>query len=245
MTALFIIGLIVLFFVFLLSLRATVIVRYREEPSICLRVLFFKIPLLPAKKKKGSFSMGRRKAEKIKQKLKAKKKKKAENAREKKKAKAEKKEAPKKSMSEILDFLRLITALISVAVKKFCKHIRIHVKRFRMTVATSDAATTAVAYGAVTGLFSVLLPAMESVKQVSFPKNGKLDIQTDFLGDTPTFDLELSVSLRVWHVFDIAFGLLGTWIRKKVKELARRDTSPSNVSAESPSNETPVKKTTE
>jgi hypothetical protein len=218
MTALLVLGIILLFFVFLLSLRATVTVCYGEELSLFVKVLFLRIKILPKKEKKGSGSLSAKKAKKIRDKLALKKKKKAVAAKEKKLAKEEKKKhKKKKSIGEILDLLRLITALLGVVIRKFSKHIRIHLSRLKLTVATADAATTAVAYGAATQTLSVLFPLLESVKQIRLPKENELDVGIDFLSDTPSFDLKLSVSLRVWHVFDVAFGALFTFIGHKIK----------------------------
>ena len=51
MPALITIGIILLFFVFLLTLKATVTIVYAGEVQLFLRVLFVKIKLVPAKKK--------------------------------------------------------------------------------------------------------------------------------------------------------------------------------------------------
>ena len=218
MTALLIIGIILAFFLFLLSLRATVTVTYSEELSLSVKVLWFRIKLLPKKKKRGPHSMSARKAKKIREKYDKKKEKKAQKAREKRKEKQEKKESEKKkSFSDVLSLLRLITSLLKKVLGKFFKHIRIDLKRLRITVATSDAATTAVAYGAVTGTISTLLPLIESAKQFSLPKADDLDVQVDFLSDSPSLDLHLSVSLRVWHALDIALGALVTFVKHKLK----------------------------
>ena len=228
MTALIIIGCILLFFVFLLSLRATVTVSYGEELGLSVKVLFLRIRILPKKeKKKGPRSMSAKKAAKIRKKRSEKQEKKAAAAKQKKQEKEAKKATKKKkSMSEILDLLRLITTLLGVVVKKFFGHLRIDLARLKLTVATGDAATTAVAYGAVTGILSTLLPLIQSVKHVSLPREQDLDVGIDYLAEAPSFDLELSVSLRVWHVFDVAFGALFTFIKHKLKSDAKKAPAP-------------------
>ena len=65
MLALKIIGLILLFFAFILSLRAKITVEYTDEVRLYVRVLCFKVKILPKKqKKKGPFSMSEKKAKK-------------------------------------------------------------------------------------------------------------------------------------------------------------------------------------
>ena len=73
MTALIVIGSILLFFALILSLRAKITVEYNGEVALTLRVLLFNIKILPRKKKRaGPHSMSPKKAEKIKKKLQAK-----------------------------------------------------------------------------------------------------------------------------------------------------------------------------
>ena len=86
MTALIVIGIIVLFFAFLLSLKATITIAYCGEVALSVRVLFFKIKILPAKKKKYPRSMSAKKARKLKAKREKKLAKKAVKKAQKKQA---------------------------------------------------------------------------------------------------------------------------------------------------------------
>ena len=101
MTAWIIIGIILLFFVFLLSLKATVTIAYAGEVQLFLRVLCFKIKLVPAKKKKYPQSMSAKKAKKIKAKAAKKRAKKLA----KKEAKEREKEEEKKAIAKGVDYI--------------------------------------------------------------------------------------------------------------------------------------------
>ena len=218
MIALIIIGIIFALLALLLSLRVTVTLSYAEEIALSVKALGIRFRILPKKQRRGARSMSARRAEKIRRKRAKKAEKKAESARQKRRERAEKKtKKKKKSVHEILSLLRLITDLLKTVLGKFFHHIRIDLKRLRITVATSDAATTAVAYGAVTGTVSALLPLIESAKHFSLPKEGDLDVQADFLSETPSLDLHISVSLRVWHALDIALGALLSLVKHKLK----------------------------
>ena len=106
MTALIVIGSILLFFVFLLSIKVKIIVSYSDEVALTVKALGIKIRILPAKSKKGPHRMSARKAQKIKKKLRDKRLKKNESARkkaaQKEESKLQKTEKPKKSLAEIL-----------------------------------------------------------------------------------------------------------------------------------------------
>ena len=225
MLALKIIGIIVLFFAFILSLKATITIAYSDEVALTVKVLFIKIKILPSKDKAaGPQSMSVKKARKIKEKLAAKKKKKQAAKVEKAKAKEEKKKAKKKkSLGEILEMISLIKDLAFKVIKKFFKHLRIDIARIKIHVAMGDAANTAVAYGAITAAVSLLFPVLEKVKNFSLPDADEIDIRADFLSDSIEADVMLSFSIRVWHIFDIAFGALGVFLKHQFNKMKKKN----------------------
>ena len=226
MTALIVIGIILLFFVFLLSLKATVTIAYREEVALSVRVLCLKIPILPKKEKRYSHAMSAKKARKLREKAAKKEKKKQDASRQKAIKKAEKKElkknAPKKSLSEILDMITMVRKLAATVIRIFFKRLRIDVARLKIKVATGDAATTAIAYGAITQAVNLLLPVLENVKTFDLPKEADFSIEADFLSDAIEADVELSFSLRVWHLFDVAFGALKSFLAHKFSKFSQQ-----------------------
>ena len=226
MLALYIIGGIILLFALILSLKATVTVAYHDEVTLSVRVLFVKLRILPKKKKKGPHRMSAKKAEKIKKKLRRKQEKKAEKKQLKAKKKAAKKDAPKEekkkmTLPEILDMISLIRKLLAKVVKTFFGHLRMDVVRLKIRVATGDAATTALAYGAITQSVNVLFPILDSVKNISLPKTRDIDIVADFAGEEIEADVEFSFSLRLWHLLHVAFAALGTAIKHFIKKIFR------------------------
>lgn len=232
MTALYIIGGILLFFIFIGSIKAKITIAYSDDLCLSVRVLFLNIKILPKKEKgAGPHSMSASKARKIRAKIAKKeaKKKEAKRAKalkkaEKKKQKEEQKKAghaekPKKSMSEILDMVGLITELVGIVIKRFFKHLRIDLARLKVKVATPDAATTAIAYGAMTQALNILLPLLESVKTLKLPGDvTDIDVAPDFTAESPEVDIKISFSLRVWHLFDIIFKAAGKFIKHIFKK---------------------------
>jgi hypothetical protein len=161
--------------------------------------------------------MSAKKAKKIREERKkqAEKKKiaKEEKAVKKERKQKEKATKPKKSMGEILDLVQLICRLVSAVIRRFFHHLRINVARLKVKVATGDAATTAIAYGAATQAINVLFPLLESIPTLSLPKSSELSVEADFLSDTPELDVMFSFSLRVWHLFSVAFSALGAFLK--------------------------------
>ena len=222
MIALKILACIFIFFAFILSLKAKITVTYNEEGGLFVRVLCFKIKIMPKKeKKKGPFSMSEKKAKKIKDKLQAKAKKKALKKKQKKEQKEQEKLHPKpkqkKSLSDILGIISMVKDLVSKVIKTFFKHLKIDLARCHITVATGDAATTAIAYGAICDASLHLFKLLENVKGFELPEAQDFSIDTDFLGDSTKLDIKISFSLRVWHVFHVAFAALGALISNILK----------------------------
>lgn len=228
MTALIVLGCILLFFLLLFSLKATFCIAYNGETVMYVKVLFLKIKILPKKKKRGPFSMSARKAEKIKKKLEKKADKKRKKAIEKKKKKQEKKDAEKntptekKSLSEISDMIKAVTDIVKTVTKTFFGHLKIKVVRLHLNVATGDAATTAIAYGAISQATFYLCELLEPVKGFSLPRNRDISINADYLSDGITADVKILFSVRVWHVFHVGFAALIKLVKHLVKIKAKK-----------------------
>ena len=185
---------------------------------------------MPKKKDgKNVRSMSRKKSERIERKLKKKADKKRLKKEQKKEIKeAEKKEKEKKtSISDILSTVSLATAVAKAALGSFFSHLRVDVAKLKIKIATGDAASTAVAYGAVTGALSCLFALLENNKNVRFTRKAEMDVVCDFLGESPSAEIKISFSLRVWHLLHVAFSALKRFIKHKLKSAAKNAT-PSN-----------------
>ncbi len=212
--ALYIIGGIILFFAFIASLRAEVLIAYSDDLALTIRVLGIPIKILPKKKKKVKISAYSRKnrakyeaAEKEKALKKAKKKKekkkKKEEAKAKKKAdKAAGKLKPKKPIGDIIN---MIKDLVAVAVLRFAKHLRIRVARLHIAVGTGDAASTAILYGAIAPAVACIAAYLDSTSTLRHPARSDVDIHADYLSEKMQIDVEIGFSICVWQLFDILF----------------------------------------
>ena len=222
MSVLLIIGIIflslILLIAFLLSLRGTLNIKYNGELFISLRVLFVKIRLYPKKdKKRRRQSMSANEAKRIRKTARKRalkeKERELERKREKAIAKAKKKEEQKKKsvsekISDGVETVKLISDIATGAVKRFTKRIRVRITRLKIKVASSEASKTAIAYGAIVETVNTLLPVMTESKSFKMPPREDLDVVADFTSQTPEFDIDISLSLRVWHILDIALAAI-------------------------------------
>lgn len=213
-----------------LSLRGVLTIAYNGELSVDYRVLFFKIPFYPLPKskerKRRRQHMSVRAAERIKRRQKKKEERlqklrsffKSEKKEPEKKPSEEKKPATKASpltkeqlkdaLTDAVDIVAALTEIISVVVKRFTHHLRIKVARFKIKIATEDAALTAVTYGSVSQIINVLLPILSTVKNFDLPKRKDFDVSADFSTTKTEIDVKVSFTLRVWHLADIGLRSL-------------------------------------
>jgi hypothetical protein len=229
MIALIVIGCILLFFAFILSLCVKVTVEYADELKLYVRVLFIKIKILPKKdKKRGPHSMSERRAKSIRKKLKKKADQKRAKALEKKNKKQLEKAQPKKkkTLGEILDIISMVKDIVKAALGRFFGHLKVDLARFHINVATGDAASTAIAYGAICDALLHLLHILEPLKGFDSPKAQDISVTPDYLSDKMSADIKVTFSIRVWHVFHVAFAALGKLIKHLVKMRSGQQTKP-------------------
>ena len=233
---------IVLILAAILSIKATVVLKYSDDMTLLVKVLFLKIKILPKKKKKPKVSDGKpKKVAKRLEKLEKQKEKKRQKAREKakkKKAAKAKKELEKqsgvkvkkkkKSVSEILDIVKLITAAVGDLFKSFGKHLRIKFARLHITVATGDAAKTATSYGAMCAAVTSLVEILQKMRGFSMDEQ-QISVNCDFLEEKSYADVHIEIGLRLWHVFAMIFSAIKGFIRQFIKNMMSKsdDTTPT------------------
>ena len=208
---------IVAIIAFLLSIKVTLRVRYDEKLSVRLKILFVKIQLYPSKKKKKRYphSMSKKKAQKIKASLKKKPKK------EKKKKKKEKVEKYEKD--DLISILSIVISFVKNFIKLFAKTIRLKASRLKITVASEEAAQTALTYTAVTQSINVLFPLLDSLKTVKkLPRGKELSVSADFLSEESTLDLDIELYVRVGGALKALCGAAINAFKKAVKDQIRR-----------------------
>ncbi len=241
MTALIVIGCILLFFWLIGMLRANVTLAYDGQVTVKIRVLFVSIPITPKKQKKPP-NPNKYSPEKYRKML-EKAAKKAEKKQQKSDRKAEKKKKKntdpdttlvkvgasksgaakggkkkkKKSVSDILGLVGQVLGALQGLFKSFGKHLRIEAVRMKITVASEDAAKTALLYGAVCQSVAYLVEILSAITNFKAKHREKISVEADFLSEKSTADIHLVFRLRVWHVFAMLFAALFGFIRKKLQ----------------------------
>lgn len=207
---------VIAFFALLLSINVQLILEYRGEPALFLKILFVKVRLFSGKKKKHKRSMSKRKANRIKEKLQKQK-------ERKKQLKEERKKEKQGSVKSIISTVNLAASTIKRLLGLFAKHLKIKVARIKITVATEDAATTAIEYGAITQSINVLMPLLEDIDNFSVSKNADISVNADFTAQESKADIRVSLSLRVCHILKIALSALFNLIKHQFNDLKGKE----------------------
>lgn len=212
MTGLWIILGIFLFFFILFSIPVHVTIGLKESFSVTIRILFWRIPILPKPKSVKKKSKNKKKSDEKKQKDKKekqeKKSSKKEKVKEDEKSTNGEKEAHKKKKPDIVFLLRLILHVVAVLFKKLGKHFKIRVLAYEICVATEEAAKTAVMYGMVQSLSETIFLRLEKAINFKIAKKAPIGVYANFLEEKTKANVEIDFSLSIADVFAIVFGVI-------------------------------------
>lgn len=149
--------------------------------------------------------------------------------KKKKKEKKPKKPSKRKEPPSLLDLITAFKNLVAGLVRDFKRHLKIEELRLRVLVASGDAATTALEYGAVRTLVEPLYPLAMQAHRVRKDRV-YVNVECDFLADKPEVDAEFCLSIRVWRIYWI--GLRSTRSVIRALSLLKAFTAASKVKKE-------------
>lgn len=208
MTALIIIFFILLLIALILLIRIKVVIDYKgEDIRLKLHILGIPIRLLPRKQKKKKIKLSDysyRNRQKALQKKPKKEKKKKESIKIKEKP-------------PISEAIPTIAEIVKYLLKKFFGHLRIDVTEIKITVGTDDAAKTAIMFGIVNQAAAALFDLLSTITNVKKNRKNEIAVYADFTSEKTNININLGFSLRIWHLFSIAFGALFKYLKNMLK----------------------------
>lgn len=223
LTALLIILSVLLVLFLLLMLRGNVTVEYRDAVSVRITALGISLWQYPRKKKKIKLSdytpekIAKRKRHEERRLARRLAKKKKQLAKKAKKGEVRTTEATPPKKRGLLENLELIREILTTLLARFTKHIRLRATRIKITVATDDAAKTAILFGAVNQAVVGLVELLDQTKKWRRLRESELSVKADFTADKSIADISITLSLRVWQVLDILFRTALSYIKTKFK----------------------------
>lgn len=225
-------GILLLLLLVLLFGRAKIRIVYRDKPTVILSILGFRKTLFPSKEKeekKGlDVSTDPQKILAEEMRIARIKRKKLRLAKEKKEKKARKKAVsanPTGAVAEnpnLLENLSCVFAVIRDVNYRTNGKLYFRVNRFRITVATDDAAKTALLYGAVVQSAAYVFQWIETHFNHLHRKNGAMEILPDYTAQKSSAELDFSCSLTFLRALIIYLCAMGTYETKKSEVLAKR-----------------------
>lgn len=228
-------GLLLLLVLLLLVGKAKIHIVCVQKPKVIASVFGIRFTLISDKKKEKDATKdlsrcrnpGRAlKKEWKRQRREAKKAlKKQRKAREKAKRKAEKKKQKKalaanRPSPNVLENLAMITALIKKLYLASNGKIHVHVKKMHLSVATGDAAKTAILYGVTVQSAAYLLQFIQTHFLRIHRKPQSMQIRADYLSDKSHVDIDIVVSIRLCSAIGIGIKLLLAYSTEKRNALA-------------------------
>ena len=107
----------------------------------------------------------------------------------------------------LLEDLKLIVKLLAYVLKTFAPHLHVKVAKLHINVATADAAKTAILYGAVSGTVACLIDTIEDYTNLDRLKKSSVIVQPDFLSDSSSARIRISLSISVYGFLRTMFKL--------------------------------------
>ena len=232
-------GIILLILVGFAMTKLKVTIRYSDDVVVIIEVLGIRIRI-PPKKKKRIKPMTAKEAAKIREqrekaaeqkRLKAiakakKKKQKQAAAKQKKEAlrkdpearrKAkEKKKKKKEKAATLQENLDLVGKVVGFFFSGLLGHLRIDVARLHVIVGSPEAAKTAILYGAAVQGVGYILAFLDKASNLKGMKRADVYVDADFLSEELRIDIDISISLRIWHLFHLIGGTLKRVIKNRM-----------------------------
>ena len=206
----YIVGAILLFLALLLSMKVNIVVSYKKELCVFLRILFIKIRLFPKKVK-----------------LKEKKKKKKETKEEKSEV-AEKPAEETKKTSPVSAILKTKDLILDLAAKTLGK-LYVKFSSLNIVVACEDASKTALAYGATVQSVAYLMEALDNVSNVKISRFSDINVSSNFISQKSSIDGKVIIYIRVISAITLLFSLLKTYlVFKSNKQLSEDENGKDN-----------------
>ena len=128
---------------------------------------------------------------------------------------AVKKAEGKLATPNLLDKIKMITALVKQIYLETRGRLSIKVYRMHVTVGTDDAAKTALLYAAVLQSTAYLCQLIESCYQHVERDEGAMTVTPDYTGGKCSAEVDLRIRVSLWSGIGIALRLLSAYRKQK------------------------------
>ena len=173
---------IAIFIGLVLSLRVNLHIRYENELKVYIKILFFKIEILPNTSKIfDGFKKNKEKPTHIIKDI---------------------KDADTSSES-IVDKLNTIRDILSILSESFHKHLHVKLSKIHVMVATGEAAKTAILYGAISTAVACIIAVIDEITNLKPIKNSSVSVEPDFLSEKTKIKLSISLYMSIAGIISV------------------------------------------
>jgi len=212
MTALVIIGVILLIFVLVAFLPIRIRISYSDSIRLFVPLLFWKINIYPKERRLRSMS-----AKKYRKLIAPKKEIKKSSKSKSTQSSSEVMPKDKLTFSSIKPLIGEIFTHVLALVSKFSNHLNVKVYSLWAVISSEDAATTAITYGAVSSSVSALMGLLHDRCKISYARNAVTGVYVDYTLGECKFDCDIRFTLCVWQILSLVISAAMAFIKTKTK----------------------------
>jgi hypothetical protein len=219
---------IILGFYLIGCIRPHVIISMKKYMNIYVKIFFIKFRVSTSQKfdppDEELLDLPKKKKKEKPQKPKKPKPTKEEKEEKKKKKPKKDKKMPKKPIPlkfgiDVVKILETVRNVLGAIFVKLFRYVRVRVKNFHITVASEDAAMTAMLYGVICGYGDAIMAILEKALDFKIEKGAKVGAACDYLSDEMKLDVEVDVSISIGNVFRYIFGIVGSALGSALRAL--------------------------
>ncbi len=133
--------------------------------------------------------------------------------RKSKRKKSVQKDLHGQTFTDAKDMVKHLYELIRSIIKHLEYKVKIRVKNLDITVATKDAATTAITYSLVCNTLSVLIELLTGFDKIKC-RIGKVDCSCDYLSESFSASVDIVLKIKILHTFSVLVNTLMNELKK-------------------------------
>lgn len=212
---------ILLMFIAIGFIKLSFVIKFKKDFSLVLKILFFKIQLVPGKEEKVKLSDYTPK--KIKKREEKKARKKEKKLQKKQKKETEKKKGEKKklirSFSDVTDLINLVKEVVEKLFSKFFFYLKTEIVALKIKIGGDEADKIAVTYGIVIQSVAYILKLLDTFSNLSISHYDSIDIQPCYTEKEFSAEINMVLSIRIWQVLACVFATAYTFLTSKYNNI--------------------------
>lgn len=110
-----------------------------------------------------------------------------------------------KGKPDIVYILKFILNLLRTFAQHYAKKFKVKILKLNISVATDDAASTAILYGTVSQAVSYLIEFLDNNTALTVSRTAKINVVSDFCGDKTQIDIKMEVFIHLRRVLSLLY----------------------------------------